>query len=316
MRFWVGVTDNGWFNFLSGSGLDEVNFWQPSGKAPFDVSAVPEGMPFLFKLKNPHNHVAGGGFFITYSRLPIALAWEVFGQKCGVDTLDRLIERLNRLAGPTRVTMTTEIGCTVLASPFFLPQDQWIPVGEAFRRQTVVGKFLDSDKDGAEIWQGVSAALAGDKYAPADDRLIAMGATTEPREKFGNPVLTKPRLGQSSFRVLVTDAYKRRCAITGESTLMALEAAHIVPYSDDKGSHDVRNGLLLRADFHRLFDAGLVSVNQDLRIKVSPKIRETWFNGKVYYNLNDLPLAVIPVAESQKPDRDRLKWHFETLFQG
>jgi HNH endonuclease len=64
----------------------------------------------------------------------------------------------------------------------------------------------------------------------------------------------KPRLGQSSFRVLVTDAYKRRCAITGENTLVALEAAHIVPYSKD-GSHEIRNGLLLRADFHRLFRA-------------------------------------------------------------
>lgn len=30
------------------------------------------------------------------------------------------------------------------------------------------------------------------------------------------------------------------------------------------GTHDVRNGLLLRADFHRLFDAGLVSVNRGL----------------------------------------------------
>ena len=315
MRFWLGVTDNSWFNFLSTSGLDEVNFWQPSGKSPFDVSAAPRGMPFLFKLKTPHNHVAGGGFFVTYSRLPIALAWEVFGPKCGVETLDGLIDRLNRLAGRTRVTMTTEIGCTVLAGPFFLPQDDWIPVGDAFRRQTVVGKFLDSEKDGAAIWRGVSAALAADKYAPADDRLIAMGASTEPREKFGNLILMKPRLGQSSFRVLVTDAYKRRCAITGENTLLALEAAHIVPYSNERGSHDVRNGLLLRADFHRLFDAGLVSVNQDLRIKVSPKIRETWFNGKVYYKLNDQPLSVVPEIESQKPDRDLLKWHVENRFQ-
>mgnify|MGYP001179666919 CR=1 FL=1 len=89
MRFWVGVTDNGWFNFLAGSGLDEVNFWQPSGKPPFDFTTVPQGMPFLFKLKKPHNHIAGGGFFITYSRLPLALAWEVFGKKCGVETLSK-----------------------------------------------------------------------------------------------------------------------------------------------------------------------------------------------------------------------------------
>jgi putative restriction endonuclease len=314
MRFWVGVTDNGWFNFLAGSGLDEVNFWQPSGKPPFDFTTVQQGMPFLFKLKKPHNHIAGGGFFITYSRLPLALAWEVFGKKCGVEALDGLIERLGRLAGRTRVTMTTGIGCTVLASPFFLPQDEWIPTGDAFGRQTVVGKFLDDEGSGAEIWQRVAAALSRDRYAQPDDRLIAQ-TSTEPRDKFGTPILTKPRLGQSSFRVMVTDAYKRRCAITGESTLLALEAAHIVPFSDEQGSHDVRNGLLLRADFHRLFDAGLVGVNQDLRIKVSPKIRETWFNGKAYYRLNDQPLSVVPDLVANRPDPDRLKWHFENRFQ-
>jgi putative restriction endonuclease len=314
MRFWVGVTDNGWFNFLAGSGLDEVNFWQPSGKPPFDFTTVPQGMPFLFKLKKPHNHIAGGGFFITYSRLPLALAWEVFGKKCGVETLEGLIERLGRLAGRTRVTMTTEIGCTVLTSPFFLPQDEWIPVGDAFLRQTVVGKFLDDEGSGAAIWQRVSAALSRDRYAQLDDRLVAQ-TSTEPRDKFGTPILTKPRLGQSSFRVMVTDAYKRRCAITGESTLLALEAAHIVPYAEEQGSHDVRNGLLLRADFHRLFDAGLVGVNQDLRIKVSPKIRETWFNGKAYYRLNDQPLTVVPDLAVNRPDPDRLKWHFENRFQ-
>jgi len=29
-----------------------------------------------------------------------------------------------------------------------------------------------------------------------------------------------------------------------------------------RGEHDVRNGLLLRADFHRLFDVGLVGVTR------------------------------------------------------
>lgn len=314
MRFWVGVTDNGWFNFLSGSGLDEVNFWQPSGRPPFNVATAEQGMPFLFKLKAPHNHIAGGGFFVTYSRLPLALAWEVFGPKCGVATLDELRDRLARLSSRDQVTPTTEIGCTVLANPFFLAQADWVPLGDSFQRQTVVGKFFDSDRDGAAIWQQVSAYLAATRYEATDDRLIAISAA-EPHGKFGTPVLTKPRLGQSSFRVLVTDAYKRRCAITGENTLLALEAAHVVPYANEKGSHDVRNGLLLRADFHRLFDAGLVTVNQDLRIKVSPKIREAWFNGKVYYGLNDQPLSVVPDLAAHQPDRDRLKWHVENRFQ-
>lgn len=95
---------------------------------------------------------------------------------------------------------------------------------------------------------------------------------------------------------------------------MALEAAHIVPYSGE-GGHEVRNGLLLRADFHRLFDAGLVSVTPDLRVKVSQRIREEWFNGKVYYQLDNSALSVVPTHPSMRPDPDRLDWHYRNRFQ-
>ncbi len=50
--------------------------------------------------------------------------------------------------------------------------------------------------------------------------------------RFGTPVTIMPRFGQGAFRVLVTDAYASRCAMTGERTLPALEAAHICPFAD------------------------------------------------------------------------------------
>lgn len=57
-------------------------------------------------------------------------------------------------------------------------------------------------------------------------------------------------LGQGGFQILVTDAYTRRCTITGERTLPALEAHHIRPFSEE-GPHRTDNGLLLRSDWHR-----------------------------------------------------------------
>ncbi|OCN02834.1 hypothetical protein A7X67_02970 [Clostridium sp. W14A] len=45
--------------------------------------------------------------------------------------------------------------------------------------------------------------------------------------------VTMHRLGQGTFRVIVTEAYQRRCAFTGERTLPVLEAAHIKPYSEN-----------------------------------------------------------------------------------
>lgn len=165
---------------------------------------------------------------------------------------------------------------------------------------------------GREIWQRSQLSLSAPKLETFQPDRPAISA--DPTEKYGTPIEVRPRLGQSSFRVLVTDAYQRRCAITGETTLVALEAAHIVPYSGE-GGHDVRNGLLLRADFHRLFDVGLVSITSDLKVRVSPKIRETWFNGKAYYRLDNQPLSVIPIQPLMRPDPDRLDWHFKNRFQ-
>ena len=171
--------------------------------------------------------------------------------------------------------------------------------------------YDSNEAQGSEIWQSVQSRMVA-----AFDSTNIQGPViaAEQGEKYGASISVRPRLGQSSFRVLVTDAYQRRCAITGENTLVALEAAHIVPFSGD-GGHDVRNGLLLRADFHRLFDVGLVGVTPDLKIRISPRIRETWFNGKAYYILDGKPLAVVPTHPSMRPDPDRLQWHMKNRFQ-
>jgi putative restriction endonuclease len=49
MKFYLGVTDNNWYRYLSDIAPEDVNFWQPGGRAGFNVLKI--GAPFLFKLK-------------------------------------------------------------------------------------------------------------------------------------------------------------------------------------------------------------------------------------------------------------------------
>jgi putative restriction endonuclease len=307
MKFWVGVTDSKWYQFLSQLRPDEVNFWQPSGTPPFTGDHI--GLPFLFKLKRPYNHIAGGGYFVKYSSFPLSIVWDIFEQKNGCSSLDEFRALITPLKANGR--SDGPVGCNVLTNPFFFDPAEWIDLPD-WSSSIVRGKMYDSTIGaGQEIWRHVQQRMT---LQPLEAKIDRVPLVAEPGEKYGTPVEVRPRLGQSTFRVLVTDAYQRRCAITGESTLMALEAAHIVPYSGE-GGHDVRNGLLLRADFHRLFDAGLVSVTPDLRVKVSQRIREEWFNGKVYYRLDNSPLSVVPTHPSMRPDPDRLDWHYRNRFQ-
>lgn len=315
MKFWVGVTDNTWFSNLAAGEFDEVNFWHPKGTAPFKApsrSGAP--LPFLFKLKSPHHAIAGGGYFAGYTSLPIWLAWDVFGPKNGTASLDALSQLLGR--HHKAIDLNREIGCTVISNPFFLPRDQWLHDPPGFATNIVTGKFYDdSDEAGGHIWKHMRWHFHG---SPALDLPAArrgeIGQSAD-IERWGQPTLVRPRLGQGAFRALVTNAYQRRCAITGENTLVALEAAHILPYSDDTSSHEVKNGMLLRADFHKLFDKGLVGVTPELTIKVSPRIREAWYNGKAYYRLDNQPLQVLPANPAERPDRDLLAWHMKNRFQ-
>ena len=132
--------------------------------------------------------------------------------------------------------------------------------------------------------------------------------------RFGEAYLTRGRLGQGAFRVLVADAYQRRCAVTGERTLPVLEAAHIKPYGLN-GPHWVRNGILLRSDLHKLFDLGYVTVTPDLRLEVSRRLKAEWENGREYYAYHGRELSVRPSDPHSLPGVEFLRWHNEQRFK-
>lgn len=307
MRLWLGVTDNDWFDFLSHADVDEVNFWQPSGRVPF-VGLEP-GAPFLFKLKRPYNHVAGGGTFVKFSTLPLSLAWEVFGIKNGAESREVFEAMIRRLISNPNAR-EPEIGCTVLTAPFFWPKENWIANPNGWASNIVRGRYYDTYKsDGANLWASVQERFKSPLTSGLPDQVQETSA------RYGEPTLIKPRLGQGAFRVVVTDAYRRRCAITGESTLPVLEAAHIRPFAKS-GVNEVSNGMLLRSDFHKLFDAGLVTVTPELRVEVSPQIKEQWFNGRLYYRLHGTTLSNLPQELANHPNENFLRWHNENCFQG
>lgn len=310
-RFWVGTTDNDWFDFLSRRPhIDEVNFWQPSGKPLF--AHLPMGSPFLFKLKKPHNCIAGGAWYVRNSALPLSLAWETFGEKNGTASrseFETRLRRLHRHEGERNPTIL----CNVLVEPFFWKPEHWIHTPVGWAKNIVRGKSYDTaTEDGRTLWREVEDRLQGRLPAPAKELplLVAEGGA-----RYGTPGLRTPRLGQGAFRVVVTEAYRRTCAITGENTLPVLEAAHIKPYAEE-GPHDVANGLLLRSDFHKLFDAGLITVTPKLDVEVSPRIHEAWFNGKVYYRLHGKRLANLPEHAAHRPSPDFLRWHNEHVYAG
>jgi putative restriction endonuclease len=112
----------------------------------------------------------------------------------------------------------------------------------------------------------------------------------------------------------VTSAYENACAITGDHTLPVLEAAHIKPFSLS-GPHAVSNGLLLRSDLHKLFDAGYMTITPEFHVEVSSRIREEYHNGKEYYAMHGKKLAIIPASARDRPSKEYLRWHNEEMYK-
>jgi len=306
VKLYVGVTDYDWFHQLSSDPtVDEVNFWRPGGGSEF--KALVPGQPFLFKLHAPRNFIVGGGFFTFFSALPLSAAWEAFGPKNGTPDLDTMRDRIfkyrKQVLDPRE---DPTIGCIILTEPFFFQQRDWISVPEDWRPNIVQGKGYDlTEPLGARLWEEVNLRRVGSLREWSDDR-----ANPEVEFSYG---LTRRRLGQGAFRVGVTEAYERRCAITGERTLPVLQAAHIRPVIE-KGTHAISNGLLLRSDIHTLFDRGYVTVTGDHEFRVSPWLTRDWSNGRVYYALDGQSIRQPPRPE-YRPDPELLEWHSKEVFR-
>ncbi|MGD0236530.1 MAG: HNH endonuclease [Syntrophorhabdales bacterium] len=307
MRFFVAVTDDAWFDFLRQLAPDEVNFWRPSGR---EFSSIEIGSLLLFKLHSPLNCIVGGGFFVRSEKLPLSLAWEVFEQKNGAanqSQFERLIRHHRGYDEPD-----PEIGCIILNQPFFIPREHWIPAPGDWKPAIQTGKTYD-DKEtcGKRLWESVAPWIPGFEPAEAGNT-IAVAGQELPR-LYGNEYLHRSRLGQGAFRILVTDAYQRRCAVSGERTLPVLQASHIKPYGN--GPNRIDNGLLLRSDLHILFDRGYMTVTPELRVEISQRIKEEYENGRDYYKLHGSPLVVLPLASIDRPNKDFLRWHNEKVFR-
>jgi putative restriction endonuclease len=321
MKFYAGVTDNEWFHFLAARKNEDINFWQPSGRTAFKV--LEEGAPFIFKLKNPANAIGGVGFFSSHSILPLDVAWDIFEERNGLKSYLQFRNKIiaYRRDGKNSYANNPNVGCIVLTDPIFFKQTDWIPTPPDWKNAIVQGKsYFTETEIGADLWSSVEQRISYYRALENADESRSKDFTNqlilEPEgQKYGKPQLVKSRLGQGAFRVQITDAYSRRCAISGEKTLPALEAAHVKPYAES-GPHHITNGLLLRADMHKLYDSGYLTITTDFKVEVSNKIKEEFNNGKDYYKHHGQNLLILPDNPLKRPNSDYIEWHNQNIYNG
>ncbi|NVB39711.1 HNH endonuclease [Pseudenhygromyxa sp. WMMC2535] len=110
------------------------------------------------------------------------------------------------------------------------------------------------------------------------------------------------RRGQQRFRRALIDRDGAVCAISGCRVREALEAAHLSPYRGEK-DNDLANGVLLRADLHKLFDRFLIGVHPQRRsVHLNPVLSDS-----EYASFEDQGLHI---AEPQRLSEEALAAHW------
>jgi len=125
----------------------------------------------------------------------------------------------------------------------------------------------------------------------------------------------KQRIHQSFFRETIMSSYEYTCCITGIKVPECLVACHIVPWSvETRLRSDPTNGLCLSATFHRLFDAGLITISSDIRVCVAGRLLKT-SNKMTNKHINCFHEK--PIAKPQRfcPSLEHLAWHRINVFK-
>lgn len=137
---------------------------------------------------------------------------------------------------------------------------------------------------GPEVLDGLrqrfgEASDVAEKDEYLDSMVRAAHANDWPEDKIRFAAI-RARRGQADFRKRLLTAYKGRCCISGCAIQDILEAAHIQPHAAEP-NYDTRNGLLLRADLHTLFDLNLLAVDERMYIHLSPQVKDSYYRDLV-----------------------------------
>lgn len=175
------------------------------------------------------------------------------------------------------------------------------------------------------IWEEFSGD--GEKLAFESEQLLAerMGRDIETTIEVSDiasirgrerEAVVRTRVNQSYFRRMILARYQSTCCITGLTIPELLVASHIIPWATATTERmNPRNGLCLNALHDRAFDRGLLTVTDDLRVRVASAIK-TSTSPATLDLLRRFDGSELRLPAQFTPDREFLDFHRQNVFRG
>ena len=299
--FAIAPTDLDWFQQLRTDGVkgDVINFWTPT---PWNISRLQVNDKLYFMLKSPIRKIGGFGKFVEYKNMRASEAWRKYGRDNGVENLSQLISRTDKYkAKHTKKNLIPNpvIGCILLKDPEFYDNDNL---------KTDKSEGIDFPKQVVKIkyYRKKEKKIQNEKEREIEvKKAFELVDSSKSKRK---QLIQKERKGQAAFRRDILKIYNNSCAITEIKQKEVLEAAHIQGYVNEE-SNNVQNGICLRVDIHKLFDNGLISINNDYKVIVSSMLKST------EYERIDGKKIKLPNNKMHYPSANALENHNKQVFR-
>ena len=219
---------------------------------------------------------------------------------------DSRVQELARLVGRTPASVARKLGNFGAFDPQ-LAAKNISGLTHGSKLDKAVWDEFHQDWTGLVV--GAHEIRTGLKIDEDEDQLLEL--PSGPSERIAT---IKQRIHQSFFRDAVLSSYNNRCCVTGIPVVECLVAGHIIPWHVDAHRRaDPTNGLCLSATFDRLFDRGLITINDDLTLRMSDRLRASNDSAiRENFTARD-GRKILPPARFY-PDPACLRWHRQHVF--
>jgi len=187
--------------------------------------------------------------------------------------------------------------------------------------------MVNASKLDREVWQGYMNNW--DEVFFEGEKLLAQRKHTtieklyninldDYKEKEGREVerLVKVRVNQETFRGAVLTNFNNQCCITGIGIIELIVASHIAPWSRDSTNRlNPQNGLALNMLHDKAFDKHLITVTEELEIKISSRFYKHKEVPSIKQNFIDYNGRSLIAPKKFYPDATFLRMHNDR-FEG
>lgn len=168
-------------------------------------------------------------------------------------------------------------------------------------------RFVVEMQDVVSAFSSQVGLLASHEFADDDLPVSFIGKNKQAK--------SASRIGQDLFRKFVLSSYNYQCCISKLSVPRLLVASHIIPWKDDESNRlNPKNGLCLSMIHDKAFDLGMLTVTEDLKVRVSQKYHSK--EDQFFLNsLSSFDGKSLILPNKFCPDQDFLAYHRDVIFE-